>query len=347
MVSGDRLTVTEAVRQVLASSAKVQETNGGLGMASDATGVDRRKVFVVHGRNIKARDAVFAFLRSIDLAPMEWEEIVALTGQASPYVGDVLEKGFSAARAAVVILTGDDMARVGKRYRLQHDSHDERVLTPQPRPNVLFEAGMALGKYPDRTLFVSLGSYRKFSDIDGKHIVHLSNKVTARQAVADRLKAAGCLVRTEHKTDWHTEGDFDAAIHNADIRDGLAKARLKRFKREYKFEQHATFKRKIWIEFRNESDECLLLRNPVWKSTPGGIDAEIRAGTFQLQLGNTWCPEKIGAQTVNLPPGELCRLWAEPEGALEETQIKQFCKSDRQLGSVVLLANAEEITVPV
>ncbi len=48
------------------------------------------------------------------------------------------------------------------------------------------EAGMALGKYPERTVFVSIGSYRKFSDIDGRHIVRLSNQVATRQTLADR-----------------------------------------------------------------------------------------------------------------------------------------------------------------
>src|SRR3974377_1418710 len=109
----------------------------------------------------------------------------------------------------------------------------------------------------------------------------------------------------------------------------------------------ARFKRKIWIEFRNESDECLVLRDPIWKAIPSGIHATIRAGTFQLQLGNTWCPEKIGAPQVNLPPGELCRLWAEPDDALQDEQIKQVCRSDAPFGSVVMLANGEEISTTV
>jgi hypothetical protein len=119
------------------------------------------------------------------------------------------------------------------------------------------------------------------------------------------------------------------------------------FKREFRLEPNAMFKRKIWIEFRNESEECLSLRSPIWKSTPTGIHATIRAGTFQLQLGNTWCPEKIGAQQINLPPGDLCRLWAEPDEDLEDNYLKQLCKSDSVLGSIVLLANGNEISVPV
>jgi hypothetical protein len=244
-------------------------------------------------------------------------------------------------------MTGDDMARVGKRYLLSHDPQDEKFLTAQPRPNVLFEAGMALGKYPDRTLILSLGSYRKFSDIDGRHIVQLSNKQASRQAVADRLKTAGCAVKTDHKADWHTAGDFDAAVEDADLPSGKEKMRLRTFNREYKFAPNADFKRKIWIQFRNETDECLTLRNARWKGIPSGIHATIRVGTFQLLLGNKWCPEDIGTAQLTLPPGEFCRVWAAPDDSITDDQVKEFCKADAPFGSVILFANGEEITVPV
>ena len=37
---------------------------------------DTRNVWVVYGRNLRARSAMFAFLRSIDLRPMEWSEVL-------------------------------------------------------------------------------------------------------------------------------------------------------------------------------------------------------------------------------------------------------------------------------
>jgi hypothetical protein len=46
---------------------------------------ETRKVFVVFGRNVKARDAVFAFLRAIDLAPMEGKPIGKKSGRAKWY----------------------------------------------------------------------------------------------------------------------------------------------------------------------------------------------------------------------------------------------------------------------
>ena len=115
-----------------------------------------RRIFVVHGRNLKARDAMFAFLRSLDLDPIEWNEAVSFTGQGSPFIGQVLDRAFSEARAVVVLITGDDFAYLDPRFLTANDPDYERNLTPQARPNVLFEAGMAFGRHPERTILVSL-----------------------------------------------------------------------------------------------------------------------------------------------------------------------------------------------
>jgi len=55
---------------------------------------DAREVFVVHGRNLAARDALFDFLRTIDLHPLEWSEAIQGTGRASPYIGETLMQRF-------------------------------------------------------------------------------------------------------------------------------------------------------------------------------------------------------------------------------------------------------------
>jgi Predicted nucleotide-binding protein containing TIR-like domain len=70
----------------------------------------------------------------------------------APHVSEILEVGFKIAHCAVVLLTPDDEARVRDEFRLPDDPEYEWKLSPQPRPNVLFEAGMAMAHFPDRTV---------------------------------------------------------------------------------------------------------------------------------------------------------------------------------------------------
>src|SRR6185436_14515410 len=86
-------------------------------------------------------------------------------------------------------------------------------------PNVLFEAGMSFGKYPNRTILVNVGSTRPFSDVVGRNLIYISNDVKKRQGLADRLRTAGCDVKTENRTDWHTAGNFDTATESPDLPD--------------------------------------------------------------------------------------------------------------------------------
>ena len=172
---------------------------------------DAREVFVVHGRNEKARQAIFAFLRSIGLHPLEWSEAVQSTGRSSPYIGDILNAAFSRAHAVVVLMTPDDDAQLRKPLRSDHDAPHETELSGQARPNVLFEAGMAMGRSEDRTILVELGTLRPFSDIAGRHVIRLDNTTQRRQELAQRLKLAGCPVNL-NGIDWHSAGDFAAAL---------------------------------------------------------------------------------------------------------------------------------------
>ena len=172
---------------------------------------DARNVFVVHGRNEVARRAMFDFLKALDLHPLEWSEAVGATGEGSPYIGDVLDAAFSRARAIVVLFTPDDEARLKEPFRAESDPLYEVQLTGQARPNVLFEAGMALARNPDRTILVELGDLRPFSDIGGRHTVRLDGSLPKRQALAQRLEDAGCPVNLQG-TDWQAAGNFDAAI---------------------------------------------------------------------------------------------------------------------------------------
>ena len=169
---------------------------------------DSRSVFVVHGRNEPLRKSMFDFLRSINLSPMEWTAAVELTGEGSPYIGQVLDAAFDHATAVVVLMTPDEVAYLQPRYG-HSESDPETQPAPQARPNVLFEAGMALGRDAKRTVLVEVGEVRPFSDVAGRHAIRLSNSPASRQALANRLRTAGCAVDL-NGTDWHDTGDFSA-----------------------------------------------------------------------------------------------------------------------------------------
>lgn len=169
--------------------------------------VDPSIVFVVHGRNRPVRDGIFNFLRSLKLSPIEWTQAIQMTGKASPFVGEILETAFTAAQAVVVVLTPDDEVKLKDELLGKDDEEFEKELTGQARPNVLFEGGMAMGRHPDRTVFVQIGKTKPFSDIMGRHLLRLDNSPEKRQDLAMRLKTAGCSVDTSG-TDWLNTGSF-------------------------------------------------------------------------------------------------------------------------------------------
>jgi predicted nucleotide-binding protein len=184
------------------------------GLSLDSVPVpDARKVFVVHGRNSVARDAMFIFLRSLHLEPIEFNEAIAATRKGSPYIGEVLNFAFDRAQAVIVLFTPDDEARLREVYHSSSDPQHEKELTGQARPNVIFEAGMALGRSEDRTVLVELGSLRPFSDVGGRHVIRMDGTSQRRQELAQRLLASGCDVNM-NGIDWHSAGNFESAVDN-------------------------------------------------------------------------------------------------------------------------------------
>lgn len=167
---------------------------------------DPQVVFVVYGRDERVARGLFDFLRALGLKPTEWGEAIAATGTAAPYVGQVLDAAFERAQAVVVVLSPDEIAYLHPDLA-SGPGDTETDPSRQPRPNVLFEAGMALGRHPDRTVLVECGRVRAFSDIVGRHTVRLSDDLKARQDLANRLKTAGCQVVTTG-VHWHDAGDL-------------------------------------------------------------------------------------------------------------------------------------------
>jgi hypothetical protein len=59
---------------------------------------------------------------------------------------------------------------------------------------VLLEAGLAMGRHPDKTVLVRVGKVKAFSDVGGRHIASLGEDFDSRNDFANRLVKAGCTV---------------------------------------------------------------------------------------------------------------------------------------------------------
>jgi predicted nucleotide-binding protein len=169
----------------------------------------RRGIFVIFGRNTKARDAVFKFLQSLGLQPEDYRKAMRHVKGAPRHIIDIVKKGLSRNYAAVVLMTPDDEARTRREFRTEAT---EGILRGQARPNVLFEAGMAVATRPRRTVFVVMGKHRPiFSDLSGIQLVKLSNSQQKREEFRQWLINARCGIN-HSSTGWRRAGDFNAAL---------------------------------------------------------------------------------------------------------------------------------------
>jgi predicted nucleotide-binding protein len=149
---------------------------------------DRKVVMVIYGHDKEANTALFDWLRAIGLRPREWSQLVRASGNASPYIGEILDQAFKDAQAVIAFFTPDEHA-IGRTA----SGADTNAWRLQARPNVLFEAGMALVTHPKRTVLAVLGPQELPSDLAGRHYIRLSHtSPEPLYQLATRLSDAGC-----------------------------------------------------------------------------------------------------------------------------------------------------------
>jgi hypothetical protein len=167
----------------------------------------RRRVFVIHGRDEAVRERMFDFLRALDLKPLEWETLVAASGSTVPFLGDVVQRAPALARAAVVLLTPDDVVNLHPGLQDRGEAAFEIAGACQPRPNVLIELGMVLMAYPQRAIIVEFGSLRPVADLAGRNVIRFDGSAICLGNLAERLKSAGCTADTKG-SDWRNPRRF-------------------------------------------------------------------------------------------------------------------------------------------
>ncbi|HZS79001.1 MAG TPA: TIR domain-containing protein [Ktedonobacteraceae bacterium] len=170
---------------------------------------DRKKVFVVYGRNKLVRRQIFAFLKLLGLSPIAWEEAVWATQRMAPYNKQIIDTLLSQAQAVVVLLTGDDEVRLQQELASRDELAENSRL--QPRLNVIFEAGMAFSNpwLADKTILVEIGDIDICKSLQGRHRIKLSNNIADRWNLFRSLKEAGCEVETPDLDKLRRIGDFN------------------------------------------------------------------------------------------------------------------------------------------
>ena len=152
---------------------------------------DPKRVFVIYGRNTAAYDQMVKFLRALKLDPRGFFDVSADCG-ANPSVLQIVRHGMEQAAGVVALFTPDEWAVLRPELDPGRGTGEE-ARRWQARPNVLFEAGLALGIAEDRTILVRLGrTVSLFSDVGGIHTVNLDNGHESRNLLRGKLRAAGC-----------------------------------------------------------------------------------------------------------------------------------------------------------
>lgn len=155
----------------------------------------RNQIVVFYGRDQAVADDLMSLLRVLGLDPRDFSGFRRQAGKSSPYVGEIVEAGLESCVAAVVLMTPDDLVQLDPALVGPQDPIYERTLMGQPRPNVIYEAGLATG-HGTPVVYVVCGDQRPmFSDIRGKWVVNFDASPEARQDLVDALRDAGCPVQ--------------------------------------------------------------------------------------------------------------------------------------------------------
>jgi predicted nucleotide-binding protein len=174
---------------------------------------DSKRIFIIYGRNHKAVSELKKFLNALGLRDWTFDQVSFELGP-NPVISDIVRRGVSGAQAVIALFTPDEYVSLEPMLRFSSDD-DKEVRRWQPRPNVLYEAGLAMGMNKEGTLFVTIGKVDLPSDLDGIHRIRLNNSNESRHLLRKRLEAAGCEIDTGSSIEWLSPavgGDFELAV---------------------------------------------------------------------------------------------------------------------------------------
>lgn len=164
--------------------------------------VDPRRVFVVYGHAPEALKAMTRFLEDLDLRVLTFGDARALAVEQMRDEGrpvttyDVVDFATRRAAAVVCLLTPDEAVKPARGAK--------RATEVRPRPNVIFEAGLAMARQPAKTLLVKVGDTSSWSDVDGVQYATFSNVPEQRDELVDWLESFQLPI-DRRRGEWRTK----------------------------------------------------------------------------------------------------------------------------------------------
>jgi predicted nucleotide-binding protein len=139
-----------------------------------------RRIFIVHGHDLYARDSLVDVLRRLDFEPI----VLADEPSKSLTIIEKLEKNTSAIGFSFIIYTPDDVGR--------SKAETDR---PRARQNVIFEHGLLIGLIGrERTCALLIGEIEEPSDVRGMVYEQVNDVKSDALKIARVLKQAGYAV---------------------------------------------------------------------------------------------------------------------------------------------------------
>lgn len=167
------------------------------------------RIFLIHGRNKKMKKSIRDFLTCLNIDIVEWEDGVSKTEKPHPFNHEIIEAAFKLAEVLLILFTPDDLVKLKEEFWNPNEREYEKTLQGQARPNVIYEAGLAMGMKSKNTVLVEFGNLRHFSDIEGFNVIRLNNSESTRDALINRLNIAGMHIKLSTRSrKWKTVGDF-------------------------------------------------------------------------------------------------------------------------------------------
>ncbi|MBD3353869.1 MAG: hypothetical protein GF364_20470 [Candidatus Lokiarchaeota archaeon] len=171
----------------------------------------KQSCFIVHGRNTQIKDELVKFLRSINIECKEFIDAVNQLKDPNPMIYEMIASLFDRADCVIILMTPDEKVQLRDKFWNGFDSIIDKDIRFQPRPNVIFEAGLAFGINKKKTILVKWGDIYDFSDISGMHFLSLNNSRKSRSDLIKKLKASGLKIKIINE-EWLKIGEFGDAV---------------------------------------------------------------------------------------------------------------------------------------